>query len=38
FAVVTEVFFEQPHEFINQHPALYQELSSFYQLDPVNWN
>ncbi|MGS0728724.1 M90 family metallopeptidase, partial [Shewanella sp. 0m-11] len=25
FAVVTEVFFEQPHEFINQHPALYQE-------------
>ncbi|MGS0681808.1 M90 family metallopeptidase [Shewanella sp. 125m-7] len=38
FAVVSEVFFEQPHEVINQHPALYQELSSFYQLDPVNWN
>ncbi|GIU51160.1 hypothetical protein TUM4438_39770 [Shewanella sairae] len=38
FAVISEVFFEQPHEFIRQHTALYNELSSFYQLDPVNWH
>ncbi|MEZ9199974.1 zinc-dependent peptidase [Shewanella sp. 10N.286.54.B9] len=38
FAVISEVFFEQPHEFIAQHPALYHEVSSFYQLDPVNWH
>ncbi|WP_028768601.1 zinc-dependent peptidase [Shewanella fidelis] len=37
FAVISEVFFEQPHEFKYSHPALYAELSSFYQLDPVNW-
>ncbi|ABV86620.1 zinc-dependent peptidase [Shewanella pealeana] len=38
FAVVSEVFFEQPHDFIALHPALYRELSAFYQLDPVNWH
>lgn len=38
FAVISEVFFERPHEFMAQHPALYRELSAFYQLDPVNWH
>lgn len=38
FAVVSEVFFEQPLKVNELHPALYQELSQFYQLDPVNWH
>lgn len=37
FAVITEVFFEQPDEFKSYHPELYQELSHFYRLDPLNW-
>lgn len=38
FAVVTEVFFEKPEALNQQHPALYRELSRFYQLDPINWH
>lgn len=38
FAVVTEVFFEQPEALNLEHPALYRELSHFYQLDPINWH
>ena len=37
FAVISEVFFEQPEPFAQEHPALYQELSQFYQLDPLSW-
>ncbi len=37
FAVITEVFFEQPHRMAAEHPALYSELSNFYQLDPLSW-
>lgn len=37
FAVITEVFFEQPHRMAAEHPALYRELSNFYQLDPLSW-
>jgi Mlc titration factor MtfA (ptsG expression regulator) len=37
FAVISEVFFEQPALFAEAHPALYQELSQFYQLDPLSW-
>ncbi|MEZ9596571.1 zinc-dependent peptidase [Shewanella sp. 10N.261.52.F9] len=37
FAVISEVFFEQPLPFYELYPALYKELSSFYQLDPINW-
>ena len=37
FAVATEVFFERPFDVYQQHKALYQELSHFYQLDPINW-
>jgi Mlc titration factor MtfA (ptsG expression regulator) len=37
FAVISEVFFEQPQAFITQHSALYKELSTFYKLEPVNW-
>ena len=38
FAVITEVFFERPDDFYREHRALYQELSLFYKLDPVNWH
>lgn len=38
FAVATETFFEQPQQFHQQHPALYQQMSHFFNLDPVNWH
>ncbi|MCE9686619.1 zinc-dependent peptidase [Shewanella sp. AS16] len=38
FAVISEVFFERPEIFYQQHPALYTELSHFYRLDPVSWH
>lgn len=37
FAVISEVFFEQPDLFAAQHPALYQQLKAFYALDPLSW-
>ncbi len=37
FAVATETFFEKPHQLLNKHPALYQLLQRYYQLDPVQW-
>ena len=35
FAVVSEVFFEQPREMAALHPALYAELRTFYRVDPA---
>ena len=37
FAVASEVFFEQAHAMWNQHRDLYQALSAYYRVDPVNW-
>jgi len=37
FAVVSEVFFEQPREMTALHPALYEELRGFYRVDPVDF-
>jgi Mlc titration factor MtfA (ptsG expression regulator) len=37
FAVVSEVFFEQPVQLANAEPALYAELRDFYKLDPALW-
>jgi Mlc titration factor MtfA (ptsG expression regulator) len=37
FAVASEVFFEQPFELSNEHPALYRELSGFYRVNPLSW-
>ncbi|APV51279.1 hypothetical protein BWI17_17265 [Betaproteobacteria bacterium GR16-43] len=37
FAVATEVFFEQPREMAALHPALYEELSALYRVDPASW-
>lgn len=35
FAVVTEEFFENPTVLATRHPALYAELSAFYNFDPA---
>lgn len=37
FAVVTEVFFEQPKQLAEQHPALFKELKTYYRVDPSDW-
>lgn len=37
FAVVSEVFFEQPKELAAHYPALYRELSGYYKVDPAAW-
>lgn len=37
FAVVTELFFEKPHELKQKHPRLYSQFSEFYQQDPVQY-
>jgi Mlc titration factor MtfA (ptsG expression regulator) len=37
FAVVSEVFFEQPRELAAEYPALYRELSGYYKVDPASW-
>jgi MtfA peptidase len=35
FAVATECFFEKPRVLRKRHPALYEELKSFYRQDPA---
>ncbi|PWQ93725.1 zinc-dependent peptidase [Leucothrix arctica] len=37
FAVVTETFFEKPREMRANHPALFEQLKSYYQVDPSDW-
>jgi MtfA peptidase len=37
FAVATETFYEKPRQLRQQHPALYEQLQSYYQLDPIRW-
>ncbi len=37
FAVATETFFEKPHQLFAKRPELYEELKTYYQLDPRNW-
>lgn len=37
FAVISEVFFEQPRRMAEEHPSLYQELANFYGLNPQSW-
>src|SRR4028119_1128518 len=37
FAVATETFFEKPQQLLKKHPALYEQLQHYYQLDPVQW-
>ncbi len=37
FAVASEVFFERGTELAWQHPALYEQLSRYYRLNPLSW-
>lgn len=37
FAVVSELFFEQPTLLAAYHPALYRVLSGYYRLNPLSW-
>jgi len=37
FAVVSEVFFEQPAALASLHPELYAELGLLYRVDPLRW-
>lgn len=36
FAVATEMFFERPRDLKTCHPALYQQMKTFYQQDPAD--
>ena len=38
FAVATETFFEKPHQLYKRRPELYEELRTYYQLDPRDWH
>ena len=38
FAVVTEVFFEQPGALAERHPALFALLRDYYAVDPREWH
>jgi len=38
FAVLTEMFFEQPQHLFAQQAGLYQLLAEFYRLDPRQWS
>jgi hypothetical protein len=37
FAVATETFFEKPKQLEAKHPELYDELRSYYGVDPGSW-
>ncbi len=37
FAVVTEVFFERPHDLAAEAPAVYTELAALYGVNPMAW-
>lgn len=37
FAVLTETFFEQPRALRQKHPRVYEQLKTFYGLDPATW-
>jgi Mlc titration factor MtfA (ptsG expression regulator) len=37
FAVLTEAFFEKPIQLKANHPDLYEEMKTFYKVDPGEW-
>jgi len=37
FAVATETFFEKPRQLQQREPELYEQLKSYYKLDPLSW-
>lgn len=38
FAVVTEVFFEQPHALAHEEPDVFALLQAYYRVDPRRWH
>lgn len=38
FAVSVEVFFERPHALKSSDPAIYEQLSKLFHLDPAQWH
>ena len=38
FAVLVEVFFEKPIDLKTEEPAVYAQLSEFFELDPAAWH
>ena len=38
FAVLSEVFFEQPGALARAHPDLYRELAQYYATNPLHWH
>jgi len=38
FAVVSEVFFEQPGALAAAHPELFREFAQYYATDPLSWH
>lgn len=37
FAVATETFYEKPEQLKEHYPKVYQQLCSYYQVDPLEW-
>lgn len=37
FAVITEAFYEQPHQLAEVHPELFELLEAYYCVDPRRW-
>ncbi|MCA8945042.1 MAG: zinc-dependent peptidase, partial [Planctomycetes bacterium] len=37
FAVCTETFFEKPHQLLEHHSELYEQLKGFFKQDPASW-
>jgi len=37
FAVASESFFEKPRQMMDKHPDLFDELKTYYQIDPSEW-
>lgn len=38
FAVATEAFFERPHALATYHQQLYEQLQTYYRVDPRRWH
>ncbi len=38
FASATEAFFEKPEQLAKKRPDLYEELKSYYRIDPADWS
>ena len=37
FAVATETFYEKPKQLSEHYPQVYQQLKSYYRVDPLQW-